>query len=119
MRRTRATDAEIRRVTSRSAGVTAGAAVVLGSATPAVESVGWRERDIRPRGPPERPIGAAPEVEIVDPRRTRGRQRGRCHAPGGGPWQPATGAASRRSSSSTAADRVDVLCRDAGTSRPA
>jgi primosomal protein N' (replication factor Y) len=45
----------------------AGAAVVLGSATPSVESVGWaREGRYRHAVLPERPSGAPPRVEVVD-----------------------------------------------------
>src|SRR5207342_2336034 len=48
-------------------GSLAGAAVVLGSATPAVESVGLARTGTYDRVVlPERPVGAAPEVEIVD-----------------------------------------------------
>jgi primosomal protein N' (replication factor Y) len=48
-------------------GAMAGAAVVLGSATPAVESVGLARRGVYDRVVlPARPVGAAPTVEIVD-----------------------------------------------------
>jgi primosomal protein N' len=47
--------------------VLAGAAIVLGSATPAVESVGLARRGAYDRVVlPARPVGAAPEVEVVD-----------------------------------------------------
>ena len=45
----------------------AGAAIVLGSATPAVESVGLARSGVYDRVVlPARPVGAAPEVEVVD-----------------------------------------------------
>jgi primosomal protein N' (replication factor Y) len=45
----------------------AGAAVVLGSATPSVETVGWvRQGRYRHALLPDRPAGAPPRVEVVD-----------------------------------------------------
>ena len=57
---------QARDVAIRLAGL-AGAAIVLGSATPAVESVGLARTGAYDRVVlPARPVGAAPEVEIVD-----------------------------------------------------
>ena len=57
---------QARDVAIRLAGL-AGAAIVLGSATPAVESVGRARGGAYDRVVlPARPVGAAPEVEIVD-----------------------------------------------------
>ena len=96
----------------------AGAAVVLGSATPAVESVGLARTGAYERVVlPERPVGAAPEVEIVDLRaELAAGQRGtlsRSLAAALGGLNAATGeqailVLNRRGTASI------VLCRDCG-----
>jgi primosomal protein N' (replication factor Y) len=96
----------------------AGAAVVLGSATPAVESVGLARSGAYERVVlPERPVGAAPEVEIVDLRaELAAGQRGtlsRSLAAALGGLDAATGeqailVLNRRGTASI------VLCRDCG-----
>jgi primosomal protein N' (replication factor Y) (superfamily II helicase) len=96
----------------------AGAAVVLGSATPAVESVGLARTGAYERVVlPERPVGAAPEVEIVDLRaELAAGQRGtlsRSLAAALGGLDAATGeqailVLNRRGTASI------VLCRDCG-----
>jgi primosomal protein N' (replication factor Y) (superfamily II helicase) len=94
----------------------AGSALVLGSATPSVESVGRaREGTYRRIALPERPSGAPPRVEIVDMRAelaagNKGLLSGRLHAaleslPQG---ERAILLINRRGSASV------VLCRDCG-----
>ena len=99
-------------------GALAGAAVVLGSATPAVESVGRaRAGDYARVVLPARPIGAAPTVEIVDLREELvAGQRGllsRALSSALGALDPAAGeqailVLNRRGTASV------VLCRDCG-----
>ena len=75
----------------------AGAAVVLGSATPSVESVGRvREGRYRHAALPERPSGAPPRVEVVDLRAelaggNRGLLSRRAHGGSGSRCRPASG----------------------------
>ncbi len=99
-------------------GALAGAAVVLGSATPAVESVGRALADEYARVVlPARPVGAAPMVEIVDLREELAAgQRGllsRALSSALGALDPAKGeqailVLNRRGTASV------VLCRDCG-----
>ena len=96
----------------------AGAAVVLGSATPAVESVGHaRAGDYDRVGLPSRPVGSAPTVDIVDLREELAAgQRGLLSRPLAGALAALDAAAgeqailvlNRRGTASV------VLCRDCG-----
>ena len=97
----------------------AGAAVVLGSATPAVESVGRARTGRYDRVVlPARPVGARPDRRGRRPARGAGGRPARACCRGR--WRPRSPAstrrpASRRSSSSTGAGRASVvLCRDCG-----
>ncbi len=113
---------QARDVAIRLAGL-AGAAIVLGSATPAVESVGHARTGAYDRVVlPARPVGAAPEVEIVDLRAelAAGHRGMLSRALAAALASLDTSAASRRSSSSTAAGpRPSCCAATAGTSRPA
>ena len=102
----------------------AGAAIVLGSATPAVESVGRaRAGDYDRVVLPARPVGKPPAVEIVDLRaELAAGQRGLLSRSldGRARRAPASQPASRRSSSSTGAAPHRSSCAGtAVTSRPA